>query len=424
MIKLKISQFSCIDDAELFLSPLTVLTGPQASGKSVLSKLIYYFQQAVSYAFRYVDSKLTLDRYIVQLSEDFKSYFPPTAWGNGRFIIIYDAGPLQIEITRRGNRKSEKINIRFSEEFANLFNATMETFHNKLSALKESSDKDLTSNPFDLQYQTQNAYRQQLSSFLRDDHVAYQIFVPAGRSFFTSLGKAIAAFEHGGMLDPVTISFGRFFAATRERGNGRIFFARSEKDDDRHAELTKELFGGEIKFERDQEYVASKDGRIIPFSALSSGQQELLPLWLTLDTFGAFRDQQQLIYIEEPEAHLFPSAQSAVIKYLMRIVSNRSSKNKLIITTHSPYMLAQINNLMKAGALAASRSRDLGSAVDRVIPREYWLRPKTVQAFAIVDRKLVSINDKDGQIDAEYMDRISGDIAYEFDKLLEIEYAK
>ena len=51
---------------------------------------------------------------------------------------------------------------------------------------------------------------------LKDNYFHAQTFVPAGRSFFTSMGKAVTAFERGGLLDPVTVAFGRLFTALRE----------------------------------------------------------------------------------------------------------------------------------------------------------------------------------------------------------------
>jgi predicted ATPase len=48
MADLYIQNFSCIDDAHLRLTRMTVLIGPQASGKSVISKLMYFFYDILS----------------------------------------------------------------------------------------------------------------------------------------------------------------------------------------------------------------------------------------------------------------------------------------------------------------------------------------------------------------------------------------
>jgi hypothetical protein len=189
------------------------------------------------------------------------------------------------------------------------------------------------------------------------------------------------------------------------------------------AKLTEELFGGKIRVERDKEYLETPDGRRIPFSALSSGQQELLPLLVILGWVRPGRTQKdsdrRLIYIEEPEAHLFPSAQSILIAGLAGLVGSSRDKIDMILTTHSPYVLAKINNLIKAGTLG--KRETIANRVNSVVPKRAWLQPGSVSGYAIVDRKLCSIVDDDGLLNADYLDDVSGDIAREFSTLLEIE---
>jgi predicted ATP-binding protein involved in virulence len=206
---------------------------------------------------------------------------------------------------------------------------------------------------------------------LGKDYVDIQTFVPAGRSFFTSIGKAVAAFEQGGLLDPVTVTFCRIFARMRERWVSRY---RALYNVTRHNRfyvskrnsLMQQFFGGEIRIDRDRENIESLDGRKISFSLLSSGQQELLPLWMALDFVVRSDESRQLIYIEEPEAHLFPSAQDTLVEYLAS-VSTANRRLRLVITTHSPYVLAKINNLLKAGRLAQRASKEKRDKINNVI---------------------------------------------------------
>ena len=48
MLRLQVENFSCIGKADLEIGQITILIGPQASGKSVLSKLAYFFVELVS----------------------------------------------------------------------------------------------------------------------------------------------------------------------------------------------------------------------------------------------------------------------------------------------------------------------------------------------------------------------------------------
>lgn len=63
--------------------------------------------------------------------------------------------------------------------------------------------------------------------------------------FFTTVGKAIVAFEHAGMLDPVTQQFGRLFTSLRE--NRSAYYRRSEKlNSDFLKDLVKQFLGEQL----------------------------------------------------------------------------------------------------------------------------------------------------------------------------------
>jgi len=191
----------------------------------------------------------------------------------------------------------------------------------------------------------------------------------------------------------------------------------------------KRLIGGEIVQEDEAEYVKTEDGRKIPFSALSSGQQELLPMWALIDYFAQMdhlrvknsRKAMEVLYIEEPEAHLFPSAQSLFLEFLLGSLRGSNSVTRsIILTTHSPYIMGRLNVFLKAGQLSRRKKRN--TDINAVVPRECWLSNEDFAAYAIEDGKLRSIVDEeDGLIDASYLDGISHDIENDFDRLLKIE---
>lgn len=54
--------------------------------------------------------------------------------------------------------------------------------------------------------------------------------------------------------------------------------------------------------------------------------------------------------VEEPEQNLFPSSQEKMLESLVEF-NNYNEDNKLIITTHSPYLIGHIGLLVKAGNL-------------------------------------------------------------------------
>ena len=87
MAILKIKEFSCVDEAELQLGQLTVLIGPQASGKSVISKLIYFFYDMAIRQYRELEDGETLEQFRGLVAEDLKSGSHPVLGNieNSRF---------------------------------------------------------------------------------------------------------------------------------------------------------------------------------------------------------------------------------------------------------------------------------------------------------------------------------------------------
>ena len=62
-----------------------------------------------------------------------------------------------------------------------------------------------------------------------------------------------------------------------------------------------------------------------------------------------------LVIIDEPESHLHPEAQSALINVLAEAVNQGL---RLILITHSPYILSCVNNLIKFGKLTERFAND------------------------------------------------------------------
>ncbi|MBK9353994.1 MAG: ATP-binding protein [Bacteroidetes bacterium] len=87
----------------------------------------------------------------------------------------------------------------------------------------------------------------------------------------------------------------------------------------------------------------------------ASGFQTLIPMLLVCEFF--LKDKLSQTYIiEEPELNLFPTAQKDLIYHLINIINNSYSKEQntshdLVMTTHSPYILASLNNLLLAGKI-------------------------------------------------------------------------
>ncbi|MCG6171626.1 AAA family ATPase, partial [Anoxybacillus sp. LAT_11] len=69
----------------------------------------------------------------------------------------------------------------------------------------------------------------------------------------------------------------------------------------------------------------------------SSGQQEVV--WILLLIFTVILERRRVfMVIEEPEAHLYPSAQKEMVALFALLLN--ATDNTLVITTHSPYILS------------------------------------------------------------------------------------
>ncbi len=424
MLRIQVENFSCITKADFTVGGITILIGPQASGKSVLSKLIYFFLDTISEQQEAASREESFATFTEELKTRFSEWFPISAWGQKKFKIQFECGEYKVNVTRITYNDSVNNTLRvWTSRFAKEYYQRALTLHRSIRQKTSTKKGRSEIHDFEVAWRAKNAVKKMLRDDLGNDFIDYQVFIPAGRSFFTNLGRAFMAFDQGRVLDPITIRFGRMYSSYYEEMR---FLIQSKSGQELAGDIS-EILGGKVVWTRDQPMLSCNDGRNIPFSALSSGQQEILPLITALSAirigYMSGRDPSpHLIYIEEPEAHLFPSAQSHLVEGLSALVE-RAQKRRLVITTHSPYVLSKFNNLIKAGALDRGLSEDKASQLSRIIQKKFRIRPGTTQAYALNDGELKSIIDEDGLIAADYLDDISGEIAKEFSRLLELEYS-
>lgn len=122
--------------------------------------------------------------------------------------------------------------------------------------------------------------------------------------------------------------------------------------------------------------------------------------------------------MEEPEQNLFPNSQKKVIQFLLREL-NTSSDNKIIITTHSPYVLETINNSIYAKTLSEKNVKTTD-----LIPVDEQISYDQVSAYKIVSGYTESIKVADlKQIDPTEIDSCSIDINKIYMELSDREFA-
>ena len=148
----------------------------------------------------------------------------------------------------------------------------------------------------------------------------------------------------------------------------------------------------------------------------SSGQQESIRI--LQDAFlSIYQGNKLLRIVEEPEAHLFPEAQMSTIQLLI-LMLNCSPSGHLILTTHSPYTLTVINNLI----YAAKVGKKDPAKVNDIIPKELWMPSDNVSSYMLADGNATNIIDDElGEIKAELIDNISNEINRQYESLLQFD---
>ncbi|MCF8362773.1 MAG: AAA family ATPase [Prolixibacteraceae bacterium] len=84
--------------------------------------------------------------------------------------------------------------------------------------------------------------------------------------------------------------------------------------------------------------------------------------------------------VEEPEQNLFPNSQWEMLKSLLKF--NEKSKNKLLITTHSPYIVNYLSVIIKAGQLRQKvKSNVLIKRIENIVPSSSLIPNNIVRVY-------------------------------------------
>jgi hypothetical protein len=276
-----------------------------------------------------------------------------------------------------------------------------------------------------------------LSLVLNKTRTQANIFIPSGRAFFTDLGKSVSALQNPDM-DQITRRFaGQIAWDTRWKvgllTTGRDAVPGIEREMAR-------IVGGVVIVSDGKPHFLSSDGRRLPLSLQSSGTQELLPMFSVLNYLAYHQehfyaraaatkvspladiiDHSFLVYLEEPEAHVFPGTQRELVRLFAWLANDKILSFDWVITTHSPYILSSFNNLIEAGQ-AARKNPELHDQVAKIIPEQYWIKEGDFKAYAIENGELRSILNESGFVEGNYLDQVSEVIGNEFDELLRLEY--
>ena len=172
--------------------------------------------------------------------------------------------------------------------------------------------------------------------------------------------------------------------------------------------------------EQQRETFKKESAKILADKTYTEEQKRIL-----LSNLAAqFNIKRTLNIIEEPEQNLFPTSQQKVINSLLEY-NNAIDRNKLIITTHSPYIIGYMTLAVKAMELyKKAKKEEVRAQINEIVPQK--------SAISHDDLVIYELDEKDGSIrmlgskngipnDNDYLDNALGIINEMFSDLLDIE---
>ena len=421
MQKLTITNLGPVSDCSIEIKDFMVFTGPQASGKSTIAKCIFFFnnlknilfsmyqkQMATGALFKASDLETAFSKEIQRLflqsfgiGTDSKTY--------GSVCYDYD-NDSSIVVTYEPNSDGADIVVTFDD----LMKKNLKKLEQLLGTeTRKDADKvrKLINNDI----------------FASDMDVVY---IPAGRSMLTVLSSQINYLYSvmddriKAMIDYCTQQFLENVLLLKEYFNKSyesilkqtLEMVDYEIDADKAKlaiDMMRAILGGEYRAVNGEERLYYGDD-YVRINYASSGQQEAV--WIVNMLFYYMLGKRKTFFIiEEPESHLFPETQKAVVE-LISLVKN--GNNKAIITTHSPYVLGSVNNLLYADHISNGIN---DKAIEGVIPKHLWLSFGTLGAYYLEEGKPKDITDKKFEdINHDVIDGVSGVLNEDYEKLMDI----
>lgn len=421
MQKLIVKNFGPIEYAEIEIKDLMIFIGPQASGKSTLAKLVYFYNEAINLISMpqklddtfadYIKHKniLTLEQvYSQNLTKLLKQIFNLENDNDEQFWIN-EKTSLSFIYSNYDIFPDININITFSNK--NIFQIEIdEHFTSIFSEIIKSDFIHPFTNPV--------------------------IYIPAGRILFSTFAEDLLSikFQHLNNLEyfikeyvneantqkqnarlthKESISSAKTKNKTAEK---QIYFAEIAQDIIEH-----KILKGKYQYKEAKEKLFFADEKFIPFRYASSGQQEAN--WIASCLFSMIlKSENRFLVIEEPEAHLYPTGQKAIVE-LMGLALN-ATKSPILLTTHSPYILTSFDNLIQAKEVSKLEKVDAETLAKEIdIPQACWIDFERVGVFYMADGKVEDIMDYERKaIGANKIDEVSEELGRVFDTLLHYKY--
>ena len=365
------------------------------------------------------------------VEREFNTRFSTTGWLKKNCRVSFSSERYSASLHCVGDPLNPAIGFKFSERFELLYAKTAMSLSERPSLAGSRAD------------QTQETWLQ-TSLLLNSRRAQANVYIPAGRTFFIDPGKTVSALQNPD-LDQITRQF-----AARIPWDPRWKVGLLTTGRDVLQGIEREIYhlvGGAVAVVEGKPLFVSSDGRTLPLSLLSSGTSEMLPLFALLDYLAFYQEHfyvraastkalpnaeisgySPLIYLEEPEANIFPDTQRELVNLFAWMANDPVLSFDWVITTHSPYVLTAFNTLIEAWRAAKKTGKR--EQVAAIVPEHSWISEDDFAAYTIQNHTATSIFRKEavgvegsGLINGDYLDHVSDTTSNQFSRLVEIEFA-
>lgn len=427
MERIVINKLGPIEHCELRIQDFMVFTGPQASGKSTISKSIFFFKTMKNLLLMQINRKLyggddgtdltTKNRFIKEIRSIFLQTFGSTWCMNQNMSLeYYYTNDVYIKV----NLKSDPISPNY---------IWIDLSDNLVDFLNRYDDIRIN----ELTYEcNQGITLKSLNELFNDDTDV--IYIPAGRSMMTLFSSQLMFLysvmndEQKRSLDFCTQNYlERILQLKPFFSNGILTLIKEKiatsntKIDKKNlllcAELMQEILQGEYRNVDGEERLQVAEDRYVKINFASSGQQEAIWI-LNVLFYYLLNNRKAYFIIEEPESHLFPNAQKLMTEFISLA---KNGGNRILLTTHSPYILGTMNNLLYANKLSKEVDK---TKLNEIIDHNKWINFGNFNAFFIKNGVIEACIDEEFEsIDNAVIDGASDQINEEYDRMAELRFS-
>ena len=448
MQKISIKNLGPIKEFESDLSKMNLLIGEQATGKSTICKSVYFFRtikdEIADHLYLIAAMGLSASEgqrsgHIAQINisnpkqqilyvlthnigEKFKQIFGTNSILNSDMKMTYDYGA-DIYISLSVAYDSFRVEIRYSDKLTNELKKLERRFvgTTNLENLTDFSFREVERSRIhkEIKYSVSSLFDDFLSTY----------YIPAGRQMMSLLSSQKTRIDYARM-DWINRKFMQFceflqnfFRNGINEAHEHYVFSKYNIETSYIAQRIIQAMKGDYQVLGDQEYLIIDENHKIQLSYASSGQQEVL--WVFLQLYALIlREESSFVIIEEPEAHLYPTLQHKVFEFITEFTNLNNSA--ALVTTHSPYMLTSANVLYYAGRIAGRGNH--GEALQKILHPSKYVHPDQFTAWKLnVNGAVESLVDEEYEdLRSSLIDEVSEEIDRLYTKLYyyEVEHEK